>query len=94
MLFYIIVYDIPCDKRRQKISELLEGYGKRVEYSVFECLLNQGQYTELKKRLHKQINSSEDSIRFYPLSKHTFNQIETWGEPPITEIPGFKLLCI
>jgi CRISPR-associated protein Cas2 len=88
MLFYIIVYDIPCDKRRQKISELLEGYGKRVQYSVFECLLNQNQYTELKKRLHKQINSSEDSIRFYPLSKHTFNQIETWGEPPITEIPG------
>ncbi|MBE9233284.1 CRISPR-associated endonuclease Cas2 [Cuspidothrix issatschenkoi LEGE 03284] len=88
MLFYIIVYDIPCDKRRQKISELLEGYGKRVQYSVFECLLNQSQYTELKKRLHKQINSSEDSIRFYPLSKHTFNQIETWGEPPITEIPG------
>ncbi len=88
MLFYIIVYDIPCDKRRQKISELLEGYGKRVQYSVFECLLNQSQYTELKKRLHKQIKSSEDSIRFYPLSKHTFNQIETWGEPPITEIPG------
>jgi len=88
MLFYIIVYDIPCDKHRQKISELLEGYGKRVQYSVFECLLNQRQYAELKKRLHKQINSSEDSIRFYPLSKHTFNQIETWGEPPITEIPG------
>jgi CRISPR-associated protein Cas2 len=88
MLFYIIVYDIPCDKRRQKIAELLEGYGKRVQYSVFECLLNQNKYTELKKRLRKQIDSSEDSIRFYPLSKHTFNQIETWGEPPVTEIPG------
>ncbi|MBC5794799.1 MAG: CRISPR-associated endonuclease Cas2 [Sphaerospermopsis kisseleviana] len=88
MLFYVIVYDIPDDKRRQKISELLEGYGQRVQYSVFECLLNSQKYTELKQRLSKEINSLEDSIRFYPLSKHTFNQIETWGEPPVTEIPG------
>ncbi|GCL36414.1 hypothetical protein SR1949_15180 [Sphaerospermopsis reniformis] len=88
MLFYVIVYDISDDKRRQKISELLEGYGQRVQYSVFECLLNSQKYTELKQRLGKEINSLEDSIRFYPLSKHTFNQIETWGEPPVTEIPG------
>lgn len=92
MLFYVIVYDIPCDKRRKNISDILEGYGQRVQYSVFECLLNQSKYTELKKRLRKQIDSAEDSIRFYPLSKHTFNQIETWGEPPVTEIPGSVII--
>ncbi|TAE61368.1 MAG: CRISPR-associated endonuclease Cas2 [Nostocales cyanobacterium] len=88
MLLYVIVYDIPCDQRRKKISDILEGYGQRVQYSVFECLLNQDKYKELKKRLKKQVNSQEDSIRFYPLTKHTFNQIETWGEPPVIEIPG------
>ncbi|MBD2440571.1 CRISPR-associated endonuclease Cas2 [Nostoc sp. FACHB-110] len=88
MLFYVVVYDIPCDKRRKQVSELLEGYGRRVQYSVFECILNQEKYIELKKRLRKQINFSEDSIRFYPLSRHTFNQIETWGEPSVTEYPG------
>ncbi|MCX5982877.1 MAG: CRISPR-associated endonuclease Cas2 [Nostocales cyanobacterium LacPavin_0920_SED1_MAG_38_18] len=92
MLFYVIVYDITCDKRRKKVSDLLEGYGQRVQYSVFECILSQTKYSELQKRLRKQIKSSEDSIRFYPLSKHTFNQIETWGEPPVTELPGSTII--
>ncbi|ALB39672.1 MULTISPECIES: CRISPR-associated endonuclease Cas2 [Nostocales] len=92
MLLYVIVYDITCDKRRKKVSDLLEGYGQRVQYSVFECILNQTKYSELQKRLRKQIKSSEDSIRFYPLSKHTFNQIETWGEPPVTELPGSTII--
>ena len=35
MNFYVIAYDIPNDRRRQKIADLLEGYGKRVQYSVF-----------------------------------------------------------
>jgi len=34
-------YDIPSDKRRKKVSDLLEGYGQRVQYSVFECVLTQ-----------------------------------------------------
>ncbi|WP_017655697.1 CRISPR-associated endonuclease Cas2 [Fortiea contorta] len=92
MLFYVVVYDIPCDKRRKKVSDLLTGYGQRVQYSVFECILDQTKYKELKKRLRKQIKPSEDSLRFYPLSRHTLNQIETWGEPPVTEIPGSTII--
>jgi CRISPR-associated protein Cas2 len=92
MLFYIVVYDIPCDKRRKKVSDLLEGYGKRVQYSVFECILNENKYKELKKRLRKQVKLPEDSVRFYRLTRHTFNQIETWGEAPITEIPGSTII--
>jgi CRISPR-associated protein Cas2 len=92
MLLYVIVYDITCDKRRKKVSDLLEGYGQRVQYSVFECILSQTKYSELQKRLRKQVKSSEDSIRFYPLSKHTFNQIETWGEPPVTELPSSTII--
>ena len=92
MLLYVIVYDITCDKRRKKVSDLLEGYGQRVQYSVFECILSQSKYSELQKRLRKQVKSSEDSIRVYPLSKHTFNQIETWGEPPVTELPSSTII--
>jgi CRISPR-associated protein Cas2 len=88
MLFYVVAYDIPCDKRRKKVSDLLEGYGKRVQYSVFECVLTDSKYRELCQRLRKQVKLSEDSVRFYPLSRHTLNQIETWGGKPITTLPG------
>jgi CRISPR-associated protein Cas2 len=88
MLFYVVVYDIPDNKRRKKVSDILEGYGKRVQYSVFECILTKVKYDELQQRLKKKVKLSEDSVRFYPLSKHTLSQVETWGEPPLTKMPS------
>jgi CRISPR-associated protein Cas2 len=79
MLFYLVAYDIPDDKRRKKISDVLEGYGSRVQYSVFECVLNQKQYKEMRTRLKKIFKDEEDNLRFYPISQHTLNQLETWG---------------
>lgn len=38
---YVISYDISEDKRRNKVAKLLEGYGHRVQYSVFECHINE-----------------------------------------------------
>lgn len=92
MLFYVVTYDIPCDKRRRKISNLLEGYGRRVQYSVFECVLAPSKYEELRKRLQKKVNVEEDSVRFYPLSRHTLSQVDVWGGLPVTQVPGSVII--
>jgi CRISPR-associated protein Cas2 len=92
MLFYVIAYDIPCDKRRKKVADLLEGYGQRVQYSVFECVLSKSLYDELRQRLQKQIKENEDSIRFYPISRHTLGQIKTLGGVPLTKPPGSTIV--
>ncbi len=55
MLFYIICYDVPDNKRRKQIADLLEGYGSRVQYSVFECVLRQKQFQNLQKKLKKNV---------------------------------------
>jgi CRISPR-associated protein Cas2 len=39
MTFYLICYDIVKDSRRTKVAHLLEGYGLRVQKSVFEVVL-------------------------------------------------------
>ncbi|HEY9700073.1 MAG TPA: CRISPR-associated endonuclease Cas2 [Trichocoleus sp.] len=87
MLFYVITYDIPCNKRRKKVADLLEGYGQRVQYSVFECVLASEKFSELRKRLKKRVKLPDDSIRFYPLSRHTLGQVETWGGIPVVQPP-------
>lgn len=92
MLFYVIAYDIPCDKRRKKVSDLLEGYGQRVQYSVFECVLNKTKYDELRKRLRKRIKDDEDQIRFYPISEHTLKQVEVWGGRPVSSVTGSTIV--
>lgn len=88
MLFYVVAYDVTCDKRRKKVSDLLEGYGQRVQYSVFECVLVTSKYKELRERLRKVVKLSEDKVRFYPLSQHTLPQVEVWGGPAVTNAPG------
>jgi CRISPR-associated protein Cas2 len=92
MLLYVVTYDIPVDKRRKKVSDLLEGYGRRVQYSVFECVLTTDKYDELRRRLKKRIKSGEDSVRFYPISRHTLAQVEVWGDPPVTQLPGSTIV--
>lgn len=88
-MFYVIAYDIPDDKRRKKVSDLLEGYGRRVQYSLFECVLTPAKFDELRSQLKKRVLLKEDNVRFYPLSQHTLGQVETWGVgPPVTEPPG------
>lgn len=67
---YIITYDTPNDKRRKKISDELEAYGRRVNYSVFECEFNKTKLKKLKQKLEEIVDKKEDSLRFYHLCQN------------------------
>jgi len=64
---YVVTYDISNDKRRTKLATLLDKYGIRVNYSVYECELNQTKFDKLlyEIELKKLINKKYDSLRFY-----------------------------
>lgn len=52
-MIHLISYDIENDRERLQVSKVLEGYGQRVQKSVFECPLSKGRKHELEKRLEK-----------------------------------------
>ena len=56
-VFVVVTYDIPNDRRRLKVMKTLEGYGDRVQYSVFECLITNATYGQLRQRLGKLISA-------------------------------------
>ncbi|SMH58438.1 MULTISPECIES: CRISPR-associated endonuclease Cas2 [Cyanophyceae] len=92
-MFYLVAYDISDDKRRKKIADLMEGYGVRVQYSVFECHLSPKKYKELKKRLSRYYKEDQgDSLRFYPISSHTLSQVEIWGSPSLSDPPSSTII--
>lgn len=65
---YLVSYDITSDKRRRKIAKILENYGKRIQYSVFECDLSEERYRKLYGEIAKATADMEDgSVRFYYL---------------------------
>ena len=70
-MFYVVAYDITNDKRRKKISECLDKYGRRVNYSVYEIELNKTKLNQLltEIKVKKLINKKYDSLRFYHLCK-------------------------
>lgn len=76
----VVSYDISDDKRRRKVAEIMEGYGYRVQYSVFECDLSKNQMTEMRQALRPYVKSREmDSIRFYPLPADAVELIQVMG---------------
>ncbi len=73
--FVVIAYDITDDKRRTKVMKTLEKVGTRVNLSVFECMLTDGQFEKLKKDIHGKINTKEDSIVYYPICVNCYTKI-------------------
>ena len=66
MIRAVIIYDITDDKRRRLLSDLLEGWGKRVNRSVFECLIpSQSKLKKLKVGITNIVEPKTDSVRFY-----------------------------
>lgn len=80
MSLYVVSYDISKDKLRNKIAKLLEGYGIRMQYSVFECKLSEDKFLELYQKiagLSGEFNN--DSVRFYKLCKNCESEIRNIG---------------
>ena len=84
--FYLISYDVVNDRRRNKIAHLLEGFGMRVQKSVFECVLTADQLEFVQKRLLKVLKPQEDQVRFYPLSAHCRRKVMILGLQPERQI--------
>lgn len=74
-VFCVIAYDIKDDKRRIKIASILEKYGVRVNFSVFECLFTEVQYAKIRQQIESKINRHEDSIIYYPICVNCFSKI-------------------
>ena len=75
-MFYIISYDIPDDRRRNKLAKVLKGYGTRVQHSVVEAHLNNTQFEELKHAVNGIIDPSQDSVHYYTLCSDCTDRIE------------------
>ncbi len=77
--FYVIAYDIPSDKRRNKVHDVLQGFGQWTQYSLFEVWVTKKQMLILQQRLARHLKPTEDSVRFYPMCVMCINRIETVG---------------
>jgi CRISPR-associated protein Cas2 len=91
-MLVLVIYDVPDDKRRVKLATLLEGYGRRVQYSAFECFLSLDEMRQLHKRVQRAVNPEEDNVRFYWISKDAMSRVLSIGSPPPEEPPNVYIV--
>ena len=86
-MLVLVIYDIPDDKRRTKLATFLEGYGRWVQKSAFECFLSLDDMKTLHDKVKRRVNPKEDDVRFYWIAIDAIPRILTIGSGPPTLPP-------
>jgi CRISPR-associated protein Cas2 len=80
----LVTYDVNTLTKRgrarlRKVAKICQGYGQRVQFSVFECTVNEAQRETLRARLLDVIKPAEDSLRIYTLRGSCADVVEALG---------------
>lgn len=83
-MLVVITYDVNTEtaagvKRLRKVARQCVNYGQRVQNSVFECIVDAGQYRMIKGILEDIIDKETDSLNFYILGNNYKTKIERVG---------------
>jgi CRISPR-associated protein Cas2 len=86
-MMVLISYDVKVtsetgSKRLRRIAKECTNFGQRVQYSIFECILDPAQWALLKHTLESIIDPELDSLRYYYLGSHWQNKVEHVGAKP------------
>jgi CRISPR-associated protein Cas2 len=81
-MLVVVVYDIADDRRRDRLATFLEGYGRRVQESVFECFLSLQEMNALHGKVKRQVKPAEDDVRFYWVPVDAVSRTLTIGSDP------------
>ncbi len=85
----LVAYDISEPKRLARVAKTCEDYGVRVQYSIFECRLDEGEFDDFWLRLLDAINEKEDRLVAYRIDARSAKEIMTAG----TMVCSEKCLC-
>ncbi|OPX40051.1 MAG: CRISPR-associated endonuclease Cas2 [Desulfobacteraceae bacterium 4484_190.1] len=83
-MLVLVCYDVSTieangRRRLRRVAKACKDYGQRVQFSIFECEVDPARWTVLRQRLIDEINSEQDSLRFYFLGANWRRRIEHIG---------------
>ncbi len=89
----LITYDVSTEtdegqKRLRRVAKKCEDYGKRVQKSVFECIIDPARLKVLQAALKEIIDPKVDSVRYYYLGDESRHRVEHVGAKPSLDLEG------
>lgn len=90
-MMVVVSYDVstktPAGRRRlRRVAKTCLDYGQRVQNSVFECVVDPTQWTELRLKLLEIIDDGTDSLRMYYLGANWKGRIEHYGAKDVPSL--------
>lgn len=80
----MICYDIADDRRRNKVARLLEGWGERVQESMFECHISATQQRQIMGDIAHLIDADQDKVRYHALCGKDRSKVIVMGKGRVT----------
>lgn len=87
MDYFLVTYDISDPKRLQKVYKKMKGFGKHLQFSVFECHLTPRHLVIMRDILEKLIDPEEDRILIVRCCPTCKNKIESIGNQKMGREP-------
>ncbi|OGQ85220.1 MAG: CRISPR-associated endonuclease Cas2 [Deltaproteobacteria bacterium RIFOXYA12_FULL_58_15] len=92
-MLVVVSYDVAASdvggqRRLRRVAKACLDFGQRVQYSLFECVVDPEQWTRLKLRLLFEIDVDRDSLRFYFLGANYRRRIEHHGAKDVPCLEG------
>ncbi len=86
-MLVLIAYDVNTEtdagrRRLRQVAKLCENHGQRVQFSLFECSLQNALWLKLRANLQSVIDAETDSLRFYFLGNDWQKRVEHIGAKP------------
>ena len=83
-MFVLVSYDVATQdsggaRRLRRVAKACQDVGQRVQYSVFECIVDPAQWTIMRQKLIDIIDPAQDSLRFYFLGSNWRHRVEHVG---------------
>ena len=85
----VVGYDITDPKRLARVAKVCEDYGVRVQYSIFECRLDEDEFTDFWLKLLEEIDEDEDRMVAYKIDARCAKETLTAG----TMVCSEKAVC-
>jgi CRISPR-associated protein Cas2 len=76
----VVVYDISCNRRRNRLRKFLKELGIRSQKSVFECRLLRHEIPEIRQYCRDHLDLEEDSVRLYRICESCISKAVIQGK--------------
>ncbi|MEB3197706.1 MAG: CRISPR-associated endonuclease Cas2 [Candidatus Sericytochromatia bacterium] len=79
--WFAVAFDVADDRRRRRLVKRLSAWGRRAQFSVFECQVALPDLARFEAELREELEADEDRLAFYELCASCRRRVRRHGQP-------------